>query len=205
MLNFFAGISFSLVNLKYFDPEIHILNRLPSQKTLWVFVLPSYDTESRAPPTAEWFSNWLFESANDFRVSQSMLHGMLFALFGLGDSAYGEMFNSFAKSVSTNLKTLSAKPLTEPVYGDWQEDIGKAFDIWKIKLVEMIRVWIDSVETEKPSVESGAENGQSGCGACKTCTCKGEGGYKYDRRILWKTQVKNFAREFDRNRFLVFF
>ncbi len=130
--------------------------------------MPSYDTESHAPPSAEWFSNWLMESANDFRVSESLLHGMLFAMFGLGDSAYKESFNLFAKSVQQDLVTLSAKPLMKPVYGDWQEDISLCFEKWQKELIEMLRVWLDSVSVSDGASSNASDKAASarGCDSC---------------------------------------
>ena len=178
-----SGVEVILVNLENFDPEHHILKKLGCENVLWLFILPSYDTDSHAPQPAEWFSSWLEESANDFRVSQSLLTGMLYGLFGVGDSAYGDNFNSFAKSTDKNLTTLSAKRLTDTVYGDWQSDIAKAFNKWKNEVSECIRIWIDSVWVNEVEAK---ENGKSGsCGTCTSGCNKPKGTSKNGKKLGW--------------------
>ena len=96
---------------------------------------------------------------------------MLYSLFGVGDSAYGDNFNAFAKSTDRNLTTLSAKSLNETVYGDWQTDIGKAFEGWKNEVSEVIRVWVDSLWVNESENKEAGESG----GSCRTCTSGGCG------------------------------
>jgi hypothetical protein len=63
-----------------------------SGNSLCVFIVPTY-TEGKPPPGAAWFCKWLEEASNDFRVDKELLKGMKFAVFGLGNSQYGDHFN----------------------------------------------------------------------------------------------------------------
>lgn len=49
--------------------------------------------DGKPPESAEWFCKWLEEASNDFRVQKSLLSGLDYAVFGLGNSLYKERFN----------------------------------------------------------------------------------------------------------------
>ena len=49
--------------------------------------------DGKPPDSAEWFCKWLEEASNDFRVQKSLLSGLDYAVFGLGNSLYKERFN----------------------------------------------------------------------------------------------------------------
>lgn len=50
--------------------------------------------EGGTPPgPAKWFVDWLEESAHDFRVGNSALSGLSYAVYGCGNSLYGDNFN----------------------------------------------------------------------------------------------------------------
>lgn len=49
--------------------------------------------DGKPPESAEWFCKWLEEASNDFRVQKSLLSGLDYAVFGLGNSLYENRFN----------------------------------------------------------------------------------------------------------------
>ena len=57
-----------------------------------VFILSTY-TDGNAPTSCQWFQQWLREAVDDFRVHKSLLSGLQFAVFGLGNSLYSNNYN----------------------------------------------------------------------------------------------------------------
>lgn len=49
--------------------------------------------DGKPPESAEWFCKWLEEASNDFRVQKSLLSGLNYSVFGLGNSLYKDKFN----------------------------------------------------------------------------------------------------------------
>jgi tRNA wybutosine-synthesizing protein 1 len=58
-----------------------------------VVIISTY-TEGRAPEGSEWFCQWLEDTAEDFRVQKTLLDGLYYAVFGLGNSLYKDHFAS---------------------------------------------------------------------------------------------------------------
>ena len=56
-----------------------------------VFIISTY-TEGRPPEGAQWFCQWLEDTAGDFRVQKTLLSDLYYAVFGLGDSLYQDHF-----------------------------------------------------------------------------------------------------------------
>ena len=54
--------------------------------------------DGKPPESVQWFFKWLEEAANDFRVQKSLLQGLNYAVFGLGNSLYEDKFNLVNKS-----------------------------------------------------------------------------------------------------------
>ena len=75
---------------------IHVLTWLVwisyPQVDTCVFIISTY-ADGKPPESAEWFCKWLEEASNDFRVQKSLLSGLDYAVFGLGNSLYKEQFN----------------------------------------------------------------------------------------------------------------
>lgn len=68
---------------------------------------------------------WLGEAADDFRVGSQALSATRFAVFGAGNSAYGdEWFNATAREVDRHLGALGGQRLLPARLGD--EDTGAA-------------------------------------------------------------------------------
>jgi tRNA wybutosine-synthesizing protein 1 len=90
-----------------------------SETDVCVFVLPTY-TEGTASDDAAWFVQWLEDARFDFRVSKDALRKMQYAVYGLGDSAYGENFCVVGKNVDMWLAGLGAERLVKVGLSDKQ-------------------------------------------------------------------------------------
>lgn len=55
--------------------------------------LVSTFTDGRPPEGVEWFCDWVWDAAHDFRVQKTLLREMQFCVFGLGNSLYLDNFN----------------------------------------------------------------------------------------------------------------
>lgn len=59
---------------------------------MYIFIVSTY-SDGEPPASSGWFLQWIRDSVHDFRVSKSLFEGMQFAVFGLGNSLYGENYN----------------------------------------------------------------------------------------------------------------
>lgn len=78
---------------------------------------------------------WLEEAASDFRVGSEALKHTRFAVFGCGNSVYGDNFNVVAKAVDQQLAALGGSRLAAVGLGD--EDAGsleEQFAAWSSKV-----------------------------------------------------------------------
>lgn len=156
-----SNISAKVFDLKDFDPENHILLEANTD-TVSVFILSTY-IEGQAPENARWFYSWLEESVDDFRVPKTLLKGVKYAVFGLGNSLYKEHYNEVSIKVDKWLSQLSATPVI--VRGEGNENVADSihggleadFDFWKTMLLS------DSL-TEDPSTTSNTALGTCECG-----------------------------------------
>lgn len=57
-----------------------------------MFIISTY-VDGKPPESGEWFCKWLEEASNDFRVQKSLLSGLDYSVFGLGNSLYKDKFN----------------------------------------------------------------------------------------------------------------
>ena len=100
---------------------IILLNPSPFQcvadGTVSVFLLSTY-TDGTPPESAAWFCQWLREAKDDFRVHKSLLSGLHYATFGLGNSLYGENYNKAVKDLADGLEKLSATSIYPLGLGD---------------------------------------------------------------------------------------
>lgn len=78
-----------------------------SSRTICVFLVSTY-TDGTPPESSAWFCQWLSDAVADFWVQKSMLAGLHFTVFGLGNSVYGENYNIVGKSLFEWLGKLSA-------------------------------------------------------------------------------------------------
>jgi tRNA wybutosine-synthesizing protein 1 len=82
-----------------------------------VFLISTY-TDGTPPESAKWFCQWLLEAVDDFRVQKSLLSGVKFAVFGLGNSLYGDCYNAVGKNLFDGLSKLSGTPVCSLGLGD---------------------------------------------------------------------------------------
>lgn len=61
-------------------------------KNICVFIISTY-IDGTPPHKAKWFCKYLKEASNDFRVQKSLLNGLQYTVFGLGNSVYEENYN----------------------------------------------------------------------------------------------------------------
>ncbi|XP_020628317.1 S-adenosyl-L-methionine-dependent tRNA 4-demethylwyosine synthase-like [Orbicella faveolata] len=107
------GLTSEVVDLKNYEPE----DSLSEEVDTCVFIISTY-VDGKPPESAEWFCKWLEEASNDFRVQKSLLSGLDYAVFGLGNSLYRERFNMVGKNVDKWLGLLSARQVFPFGLGD---------------------------------------------------------------------------------------
>ena len=62
------------------------------QDGICIFIVSTY-TDGSPTDDAKWFYKWLQDTSNDFRVQKSLLFGMKYSVFGLGNSLYTDHYN----------------------------------------------------------------------------------------------------------------
>ena len=95
-------------NASYIEAEEFLPQQASNSKSLFVIIISTY-TEGTPPESAQWFYKWLEESAKDFRIQHSLLKGMRYAVFGLGNSVYSDHYNVMGKNCDKFLYKLSAE------------------------------------------------------------------------------------------------
>ncbi len=148
------------------DPE-ELLPVEASRGSL-LLLLVSTQEEGSAPGPARWLDRWLQESAADFRVQHSLLAGLRFAVFGLGDSAYGEEnFNAAGRRIDRNLRALGAERIHPLGLGDDSGRREEDFWAWKgaiLRRLTDVGGESDLAGSEEESEEESAESEQGGDG-----------------------------------------
>ncbi|XP_033628293.1 S-adenosyl-L-methionine-dependent tRNA 4-demethylwyosine synthase TYW1-like [Asterias rubens] len=161
-----SGMSAEVVDLLTFDPESHILPETEGLVTC-VFILATY-SEGLPTKSATWFCQWLEESTTDFRVHKSLLKGLKYAVFGLGNSLYEGHYNQVGKNVDSWLSILSASAVVERGEGDQNVaeskhgGVGEDFAAWKESLLQKLTSSSkDCCSSQAQSCECGKTDG--GC------------------------------------------
>ena len=67
-----------------------------------MFIISTY-TNGNPPEAAQWFYKYIVESSDDCRVPKELFKGLRFAIFGLGNSLYGDNFNKVSESLCCDL------------------------------------------------------------------------------------------------------
>lgn len=98
-------------------------------------IVVSTSCEGDPPDNASEFCRMIKEKSAD---TSSFLHGLDFALFGLGDSKY-ENFNTVSKMIDSTLSELGATRLTDLVCGDDDHDMDADFWNWRRSLWPLLR------------------------------------------------------------------
>ncbi|GAB2267342.1 S-adenosyl-L-methionine-dependent tRNA 4-demethylwyosine synthase [Dionaea muscipula] len=128
-----SNLIFDIVDVKDYDPE-------DLAKEALVLIVASTWEDGKPPPGAEFFANWIEESASDFRVGSLLLSCCRFAVFGVGSREYGERFNAVARGISRKLRGLGGKE----VLALWEGDVDggkldREFDVWGETLIGVLK------------------------------------------------------------------
>ncbi|NWR52325.1 TYW1 synthase, partial [Regulus satrapa] len=132
-----------VINMGDYDPEDGLAEET-SSKNICVFLVATY-TEGQPPESAAWFCKWLEEAANDFRVGKSFLQGLRYAVFGLGNSAYVDHYNTVGRRMDRWLWMLSASRIMTRTEGDCNVaqskhgSIEADFETWKAKFLTRLQ------------------------------------------------------------------
>ncbi|KAF5445093.1 hypothetical protein F2P56_034171 [Juglans regia] len=130
------SLSFDLVDPKDYEPE-----DLPKESL--VLIIASTWEDGKPPPNAKFFSSWLSESAEDFRVGSLLLSRCKFAVFGVGSGAYGATFNAVARDYSKQMRALGANEILPVWEGDVDNgDFDEVFEAWSAKVVGLLKVGV---------------------------------------------------------------
>ncbi|NXB30248.1 TYW1 synthase, partial [Eulacestoma nigropectus] len=155
-----------VINMGDYDPEDG-LSEETSSRNICVFLVATY-TEGQPPESAAWFCKWLEEAANDFRVGKSFLQGLRYAVFGLGNSAYVDHYNTVGRRMDRCLWMLSASRIMTRAEGDCNVaqskhgSIEADFEAWKAKFLTRLQALCKG--EKKPC-----------SGKCKKGKCKSSG------------------------------
>lgn len=100
-------------------------------------------------------SNWLNESAEDFRVGSLLLSKCKFAVFGVGSRVYGDKFNSVGRDFSEKMRALGGVEILPFCEGDVDEgELDKVFGIWSKEVINVLKLGESGFVAE-----NGDENG----------------------------------------------
>ncbi|RNF16138.1 uncharacterized protein Tco025E_05272 [Trypanosoma conorhini] len=111
---------------------------LESHAYSFVVLIASTYTNGTAPASSQMFADLLQDAYTDFRVPRDTLARTRFAVFGLGDVAYGaNHFNRFAKNLYTWCKGLGATFVTPPVYAS-EANTVPLFNVFTASVVKWV-------------------------------------------------------------------
>ena len=122
-----------MINLENYDGEEYL-----AKEKYAIFIVSTY-TDGKPTESTKVFYEWLDDAANDFRFDKGTMHNLKYAIFGLGNSVYGENFNVVAKNIDKNLKKLSAKQMLQLGSGDGQY-AEEMFEKWLNRLLPSLLV-----------------------------------------------------------------
>eukprot|EP00053_Salpingoeca_punica_P015214 m.139375 g.139375 ORF g.139375 m.139375 type:complete len:805 (-) comp16653_c4_seq1:262-2676(-) len=102
-----------LIDLQSYDPD----DLAGEDDAICLFLISTY--EGGTPPASgKWFTTWLADSSNDFRVERKLLKNVHYAVFGLGDSLYGDNFIKVARNIDTWMAALCGRRIMPVGAGD---------------------------------------------------------------------------------------
>ncbi|XP_030898343.1 S-adenosyl-L-methionine-dependent tRNA 4-demethylwyosine synthase TYW1 isoform X2 [Melopsittacus undulatus] len=125
------------------DPDDCLLEETTS-KNICVFLVATY-TAGQPTESAAWFCRWLEEAAHDFRFGKAYLKGLRYAVFGLGNSAYVDHYNTVGRNLDRWLWMLSASRIMTRAEGDCNVaqskhgSIEADFEAWKAKFLSRLQ------------------------------------------------------------------
>jgi tRNA wybutosine-synthesizing protein 1 len=121
------GFNATVSDLSDVDPDDLVEE---DNNRVFVFFVSTY-TDGKPPNSVEWFYQWIDETVLDFRVERDYLKNMRFALFGLGNSLYGENYNKAGRHLNHWLRKLRARRIFPMGEGDANNDQETTFQEWK--------------------------------------------------------------------------
>ena len=149
-----SSITTEVVDLQDVEAEEKLPTWAKEDNTAFVVIISTH--EGGTPPAnATWFYKWLDESSKDFRIQHSMLKGLKYSVFGLGNSLYSDHYNTVAKHVDKFLFQLSATRFhslclgDENVAGSKYGNMEADFDHWSNSFIQRIKKWNNSVNINK--------------------------------------------------------
>ncbi|GAB6018559.1 S-adenosyl-L-methionine-dependent tRNA 4-demethylwyosine synthase [Chamberlinius hualienensis] len=165
-----------LTDLTNYDPD-----ELPTEvqeygkSKVYVFLLSTY-SEGKPPPSSSWFYKWLHDTVTDFRLHKSLLKGMNYAIFGLGDTSYGKDFNRVARHVDRWLIKLNAFKIMPLSLGDDDSSASKNgglqgdFGMWKKEFLAKLQYAASTgsyeksanLESDEAFIETSSDDDDSG-------------------------------------------
>ncbi|KRX25606.1 tRNA wybutosine-synthesizing protein 1 -like protein [Trichinella nelsoni] len=132
-----STFSTAVFDLQHYNPE----GNLENEQAVCIFIVSTY-VDGQCPEKCRWFFKWLEECVSDFRVEKSVLSNLRFAVFGLGDKAYGSTFNKVAIKLNKHLLLLKANNIL-PLYlteEDNFDHIQSDFLKWSLQLIKYLEV-----------------------------------------------------------------
>ncbi|KAM8991244.1 S-adenosyl-L-methionine-dependent tRNA 4-demethylwyosine synthase TYW1-like isoform 2-T2 [Ara ararauna] len=126
-----------------YDPDDCLLEETTSGN-ICVFLVATY-TDGQPTESAAWFCRWLEEAANDFCFGKAYLKGLRCAVFGLGNSAYVDHYNTVGRNIDRWLWMLSASRVMTHAEEDCNVAQSKHgtieadFEAWKAKFVSRLQ------------------------------------------------------------------
>ncbi|KGL84796.1 tRNA wybutosine-synthesizing protein 1, partial [Tinamus guttatus] len=159
-------LSAEVINMGDYDPDDSLTEETTS-RNVCVFLVATY-TDGQPPESAAWFCKWLEEAANDFRFGKMYLRGLRYAVFGLGNSAYVDHYNTVGRNIDRWLWMLSASRIMTRAEGDRNVaqskhgSIEADFEAWKTKFLRRLQALCKG--EKKPC-----------SGKCKKGKCKSQG------------------------------
>jgi tRNA wybutosine-synthesizing protein 1 len=155
-----------------------------NEYALIVFIASTY-TDGLAPPRSQGFEALLKDAYEDHRVPRNSLSKKRFAVFGLGDIAYGEeRFNTFAKHLHEWCRGLGAPAfVVPPVYATESkaQPLFRVFSTALLKWVSRAAFYADGSVTVKKKADTAPPSASSATTA---------GGSVTSRARLQKNKLK---------------
>ncbi|KAI8601311.1 hypothetical protein EDD21DRAFT_374813 [Dissophora ornata] len=115
-----------LIDIVDYDTEDFL-----TESSLCIFILSTYNVEG----PNDWFLKWLEDTRFDWRVQKESLNRLKFAVFGLGDSAYGDEFCNGPRAADKWLGQMGAQRVWPFGEGDKNGDQGGSFRQWNDALL----------------------------------------------------------------------
>ena len=119
-----------VLDLATYDADLFM-----KEESICLFLLATW-TDGKAPESSTWFSTWLEDVVNDFRVSKGFK--LKYSIFALGDSEYKQNFCKFGRIVDRQLKKMGAKRITQLLCGDRNNEMEKTFEYWSKLVVKAL-------------------------------------------------------------------